>query len=82
MVGETGILASISRSIAARLRGVRYFEAPIPRAMLEADLTGASFEPEPERMSPVPSSPGFGAEVLADRLERYTVGMRAAALEL
>jgi L-alanine-DL-glutamate epimerase-like enolase superfamily enzyme len=74
MVGETGILSSLGRGFVSRVRGARYFESTVPTRSLEADITSAALDHLGRtRDTPVPSGIGFGAEVLPDVLERYTV---------
>jgi len=74
MVGETGILSCLGRLLVARVRGARYFESTVPARSLEADVTDAVLDHLPgTRETPVPLGPGFGADVIADVVERYTV---------
>ena len=74
MVGESGILACTVRQLAARVRGARYLETTVPSKSLEDDLTDARLDHlAGTRDTPVPTGPGFGAEVRPEVVERYTV---------
>jgi len=80
MVGESGILSCLGRLFVARVRGARYFESTVPTKSLEADLTTAQLDHVAgTRDTPVPTGPGFGAEIVPEVLERYTVAQLTIA---
>jgi len=62
------------------VRGARYFESTVPTKSLEADLTTAQLDHVAgTRDTPVPTGPGFGAEIVPEVLERYTVAQLTIA---
>ncbi|MEO6951017.1 MAG: enolase C-terminal domain-like protein [Polyangia bacterium] len=80
MVGESGVLSSLGRAFVARVEGALFFESTVPTRSLEHDLTDARLDHAPgTRMTPVPPGHGFGAHMLTDVLERYTVQRRDIA---
>lgn len=72
-VGETAILSAVGRALALSVDDAIYVEGSIGEWLLEEDLTSPSVQLGPGGCAGPLEGPGFGIEVLEERVERYTV---------
>jgi len=72
-VGETAILSAVGRALALSVDDTMYVEGSIGEWLLEEDLTSPSVQLGPGGCAGPLDGPGFGIEVLEERVERYAV---------
>lgn len=72
-VGETSILSAAGRHLAAHLTDHRHLEGSFGTLLLEDDIASPALQFGRGGLAPLLEGPGFGVDVLEDRLERYSV---------
>ena len=72
-VGETAILSAVGRALALSVDDSMYVEGSIGEWLLEEDLTSPSVQLGPGGCGGPLKGPGFGIDVLEDRVDRYAV---------